>query len=258
MSFASYKDADLNLAGIEAYNEWLIEDFCSADPSRLFPVYQIPNLGIDVSVAQLRQAARPGCRGAVISTWPSGNPALGDADDPFWAAAEELEMPISMHFGLVTTQVGHQAAPLGALGAVAGMVKMAPVLVDMIFEGVFDRCPALQMLAVEVGCGWVPHAAEMMDDRYWRNRTHTGLTLKKLPSEYLRDNWGFTYIVDRIGVQMRHAIGIDNMLWSTDFPHHGNDYPYSRETIDQHFVNVAEAERHAILAGNAVRLYGLE
>ncbi len=260
LSFASYKDADLNLAGIEAYNEWLIEDFCSADPSRLFPVYQIPNLGIDVSVAQLRQAARLGCRGAVISTWPSGNPALGDADDPFWAAAEELEMPISMHFGLVTTQVGHQAAPAarGALGAVAGMVKMAPVLVDMIFEGVFDRCPALQMLAVEVGCGWVPHAAEMMDDRYWRNRTHTGLTLKKLPSEYLRDNWGFTYIVDRIGVQMRHAIGIDNMLWSTDFPHHGNDYPYSRETIDQHFVNVAEAERHAILAGNAVRLYGLE
>ena len=258
-SFAQYDDAELNLAGIEAYNRWLIEGFCAADPDRLFPVYQIPNLGIDVSVAQLRQAHKLGCRAVVISTWPSGNPALGPDDDPFWQAAEELQIPVSMHFGLATTILNHASPPeaAGALGAVSGIIKMGPVLIDMIFSGVFDRFPALHMMGIEVGCAWVPHVAEMMDDRYWRNRTHVGLDLKKLPSQYLRSNWAFSYIVDQVAVQMRHAVGVESMLWSTDFPHHGNDYPYSRETIEAHFVNVPENERHLILSGNCERLYGL-
>ena len=132
------------------------------------------------------------------------------------------------------------------------MIKMGPVMVDMIFSGVFDRFPGLHISGIEVGCGWVPHTAEMMDDRYWRNRARIGLKLKHLPSHYVRENFTFSYIVDQTGIQLRHAMGVKSMLWSTDFPHHGNNYPYSRESIDQHFVNVPEAERHAILAGNAV------
>ncbi len=259
LSFAQWDDPALNLAGIEAYNQWLIEDFAAADRQRLFPVYQIPNLGIETSVAQLRQAAKLSCRAAVISTWPSGNKALGREDDAFWETAQELEIPISMHFGLVSTQLQHASPPESdaALGAVSGIIKMGPSLIDMIFSGVFDRFPQLVMLGIEVGCAWLPHVAEMMDDRYWRNRTRVGLTLKKLPSEYLKSNWAFSYIVDQIGVQIRHAVGIESMLWSTDFPHHGNDYPYSRETIKRHFVNVPDDERRMILSGNAERIYQL-
>jgi predicted TIM-barrel fold metal-dependent hydrolase len=259
MSFAQWGDDELNLAGIEAYNQWLIEDFCAADPQRLFPVYQIPNLGIETSVAQLRQAARLGCRGCVISTWPSGNPALGPDDDAFWQVAEELGIPVSMHFGLVTTTLQHASPPeaAGALGAVSGIIKMGPVLIDMIFSGVFDRFPGLRLNGIEVGCAWVPHVAEMMDDRYWRNRTHVGIQLEKLPSQYLKDNWAFSYIVDQAGIQLRHAIGVESMLWSTDFPHHGNDYPYSRETLERHFVNVPDDEKHLIISGNCERLYQL-
>ena len=79
----------------------------------------------------------------------------------------------------------------------------------------------------------------------------------KLPSQYLKDNFTATFIVDKIGIQLRHAVGVKAMAWSTDFPHHGNDYPYSRETIDAHFVNVPADERHRIIAGNMVDLYGL-
>ena len=259
MSFAQYDDKELNLAGIEAYNQWLFEGFCAADPARLFGVYQIPNLGIETSVQQLRQAASVGARGAVISTWPAGNPALGPEDDPFWEAAEELGLPISMHFGLVSTVLQHPSPPeaAGAIGAVSGIIKMGPAIIDLIFSGVFDRFPGLRILGIEVGCAWIPHVSEMMDDRYWRNRTHVGLTLKKLPSQYLKDNFAFSYIVDQHGMQLRHAIGIESMLWSTDFPHHGNDYPYSRETLEHHFVNVPAAEKELITHGNCERLYGL-
>ncbi len=259
MSFAQWEDKALNLAGVDAYNQWLIEDFCAADPKRLFPVYQIPNLGIDTSVAQLRQAAKLGCRACVLSTWPSGESALSEEDDPFWEAAEELQIPVSMHFGLATTVLKHESPPeaAGAIGAVAGVIKMGPVIVDLIFSGVFDRYPGLMVLGIEVGCAWVPHVAEMMDDRYWRNRTHVGLDLKKLPSQYLKDNFAFSYIVDQVGVRMRHSVGVETMMWSTDFPHHGNDYPYSRETIQRHFVDVPDDEKNLILSGNCERIYQL-
>ena len=258
-SFAKYGDKELIEAGIGAYNRWLAEEFCAADPARLFGIYQIPNLGVDAAVAHLRQAASAGFRGAVLSAWPTGNDQLTREDDPFWAAAEELGLPISMHFGLASQRPSHTPAKeaAGAIGAVNGMVQMSVLLVDLIFTGIFDRYPGLQIVGVEVGVGWIPHAAEMMDDRYWRNRTHAGLTLKKTPSQYLKDNWTATFIIDRIGVEIRHAVGIRNMAWSTDFPHHGNDYPYSRHTIEQHFVNVPLDERGRILAGNAAELYSL-
>ncbi len=258
MSFAKCEE-EFQIAGIEAYNAWLKDDFCAADPDRLFGVYQIPNVGIDTAVAQLERAHASGYRGVCCSTWPSQSDQLTEADDPFWKKAEELEMPVSFHFGLVTTTAGHTpaAAAEGAIGAVIGMQKMSVIMVDMTFSGVFDRFPGLQIVGVEVGIGWIPHAAEMMDDRYWRNRTRMGLTLKKLPSQYLKDNFTSTYIVDRIGIEIRHAIGVKNIAWSTDFPHHGNDYPYSRETIDAHFMNVPVEERNQIVAGNMVDLYGL-
>jgi predicted TIM-barrel fold metal-dependent hydrolase len=258
-SFTRYNDKELIRAGIAAYNQWLQEDFCAAEPTRLFGVYQIPNLGLDTAVSELRQAHTLGFRGAVIAAWPTGNPALSRDDDPFWRTAEELQLPISMHFGLATQREGHTPAreAAGAVGAVVGMARMAPLLVDLIFSGVFDRFPRLHVVGVEVGAGWIPHAAEMMDDRYWRNRAHAGLTLKKLPSQYLKENFLATFIVDRIGVEIRHAVGLHSLAWSTDFPHHGNDYPYSRDTIAQHFVNVPDAERRLIVCDNAARLYGL-
>jgi hypothetical protein len=73
-----------------------------------------------------------------------------------------------------------------------------------------------------------PHFLEMTDDRYWRNRIWAKTKLEKVPSDYFRDHWLATFIVDRSGIAVRHLVGVDNIAWSTDFPHHGNDWPYSR------------------------------
>jgi hypothetical protein len=76
---------------------------------------------------------------------------------------------------------------------------------------------------------------EMTDDRWWRNRVWAGTKLKKVPSDYFRDHWLATVIVDRSGVAVRHLVGVDNMAWSTDFPHHGNDWavlaPHDRHAV---------------------------
>ena len=133
----------------------------------------------------------------------------------------------------------------------------APVRIAQFIEtGVFDRFPDLHVVLVEVDSGWLPYLAEQMDDRYHRAAPVNRPDIKRLPSEYFDDNIFTTFITDSYGVRNRDAIGVSQMLWSSDYPHSGADWPNSHNTIDDHFEGVDAADRaHAILAGNALRLY---
>jgi predicted TIM-barrel fold metal-dependent hydrolase len=96
-----------------------------------------------------------------------------------------------------------------------------------------------------------------MDDHWWRNRVWTKSQLKMLPSEYFRRNWMTTFIREPFAVQNRHWIGVKNMMFSTDYPHHRHDWPYSRRVIEESMIGVPADERHAMICGNAVELYKL-
>jgi len=151
-----------------------------------------------------------------------------------------------------------EATRAKAIGGMSHVFAMATgAMTDMIFTGVFERFPELQICWIETGVGWIPHFLEMTDDRYWRNRVWAGVKLKKVPSQYFRDHWLATFIVDRSGIAVRNQVGIENMAWSTDFPHHGNDWPYSRKTIDELFAQVSADERRKIVCTNAARFWGL-
>ncbi|GIW41975.1 MAG: amidohydrolase [Candidatus Binatia bacterium] len=263
--FMQDEDAEFHLAGIQAYNNWLAKDFVAKAPDRLVGQAQIPNLGVEAAIAEMRRARELGLRGVVISSWPSGKPFLDDDCDPFWAEAEKLGVPVSVHISLV--HKGQQRERIGEVARVgkaaltgfsaAGLNTMPLILGEMIFWGVFDKFPNLKMVGVEVGAGWIPYFLEQMDDRYWRNRNWARSTLQHPPSEYFRRNWKVTFIIDSYAIQNRHAVGIKNMMWSTDYPHHGCDWPYSRKVIEDMFRFVPEEERHAILARNCAELYGL-
>src|SRR5262249_56466003 len=97
LTFMKNKDVDAHLAGIRAYDRWLKEGFCAADPERLIGIFQIPNVGIDTSVAELERAKKEGFRGVAISAWPSGGDNLRAEVDPFWEAAAQLDMPLSIY-----------------------------------------------------------------------------------------------------------------------------------------------------------------
>ena len=258
LTFMKNTDKDAHLAGIRAYNRWLKEGFCAPDPDRLIGIFQMPNVGIDVTVKELERAKREGFRGVALSAWPSGGDNLRPEDDPFWETAAELGMPVSIHLLLAAQQQKLGASNKGsvAIGASAFMYTM-PLMVELIFQGVFDRFPKLRIAFVEVGAGWIPHFLEMVDDRYWRNRHWTRTEVKKVPSEYFKDHMLATFISDRAGIAVRHLVGVENMAWSTDFPHHGNDWPYSRRVIDGLFGDVPADERRKIVCDNAVRFWGL-
>jgi predicted TIM-barrel fold metal-dependent hydrolase len=283
--FLGDEDDEFVAAGIEAYNNFLYDEFMAPDPTRLVGMAQIPSLGTDAAIETMRKAKARGFKGVVISMWPSGGESISDADDPFWAAAADEQMPVCIHINLIsrrTRQKQRAAAAKASAGggakgekgiyggkaakanakAVAGLGSVFSVVPgtigQLIFTGVFERFPELHVSMIETGVGWIPHFLEQIDDRYWRNRSWGNIPIKQPPSYYWFKNMSATFISDRNGIENRYGVGVDNFMWSTDYPHHGNDWPYSRKTINDQMGHIPAEERRKIVADNAVRIFGLE
>ena len=151
-----------------------------------------------------------------------------------------------------------EATRAKAIGGMSHVFAMATgAMTDMIFTGVFERFPELQVCWIETGVGWIPHFLECLDDRWWRNRVWGDLPLSEPPSSYWYRNNAASFIIDRSGVELRNRVGVDNMMWSSDYPHHGNDWPYSRKTIEEMMGGINETEKALITGGNAARIWDL-
>ena len=277
LHFLGDEDDDFVLAGVGAYNDFMFDEFCAADPARLAPVAQIPSTGIDDAVETLRKAKARGAKAVVISCWPAGGDSISADDDAFWAAAVDEGLPVAAHGNITSrraiqearaaatkarpTYYGGQGHMPGAKAAasLSAVFGVAPASVaQLIFTGTFERFPDLHVSMIETGVGWIGHFLEQMDDRYWRNRSWSDVPITQPPSSYWHRNMSATYIADRAGVEQRHRIGVGNMMWSTDYPHHGNDWPHSRRVVDAAMAGVPREERHQIVAANAVRIFGLD
>jgi predicted TIM-barrel fold metal-dependent hydrolase len=275
--FLGDDDDDFVLAGVEAYNNFLFEEFCAPDPSRLIGLPQIPSLGIDVAIDALRKAKARGAKGVLISNWPAGGETLSQDDDPFWAAACDEGLPVVVHINIISRRQRAAARKAAAKSgnalydmrteatrakAIGGMSHVfsatAGNITAMIFTGVFERFPELQVVWTETGVGWLPHFIECLDDRYWRNRAWGDLPIGEPPSFYWHRNNAATFITDRTGIELRHRVGVRNMMWSSDYPHHGNDWPYSRKVIADTMGDIPAGERELIVGGNAARIYRLD
>jgi predicted TIM-barrel fold metal-dependent hydrolase len=247
------EDPAFHLACIRAYNDWLAE-YCSYDTERLWGVALIPNVGVDAAVAELERArALPGMRGAMIAQYPHGGEVISKEDDPFWAALASSGTPLSIHvaFALEAQRDTSKMKLTGSLRFFDAPIRAT----QMVETGVFDRFPDLRMILVEVDSSWLPYMWEQMDDRFKRTAAASRPDIKRMPSEYFSDNIASTFITDTYGIANRHEIGVTQMLWSSDFPHTGANWPHSLDTIAQQFADVTEDEKQLILAGNALRLY---
>ncbi len=259
--FYSDPDPEFQLAGIQAFNNWLHADFVRVAPERLIGLAVMPALGVEAAIAEMRRCAKLGFRGVHLNTLPSAGPTIRPEDDPFWAEAEALGMPV--HFHVRIMRKIQKPIPKGVRGgdltglANVGAVDMMTDMPEIIASGVHDRFPRLTWVMVEAGSGWIPYILEQLDDRYWRNRAWLPVRLEHTPSEYYRRNWRSTFMIDRYAVQNRYALGIDNLMWSTDYPHHGCDWPESRRVLAELFHDVPTEERRRICALNAAKLYRL-
>ncbi len=253
-------DPELHLEMVRAYNDWLV-DYCSHDLSRLGAIILLPeprgrpSRRGDRTAGGTRRSC--GCARRLLPARRQG-PRCGGRRG--LAGTRRGEAPLHIHVGLVDeaptdiyapgrVTAGHAAGDLRFLQAPA-------IMVQFLNSGVFDRVPGLDIVMVEVDAGWVPYVKEQLDNRFRRRAVTRDARHKPLPSEVVSEHFHFTYITDHYAVANRHRIGVDRLMWSSDFPHSGSDWPDSWRCIDADYANVPSSERDQILAGNALRLYG--
>jgi predicted TIM-barrel fold metal-dependent hydrolase len=258
------KDAGFQRACFQVYNAWLGE-FCSVSPKRLKGLGLISLYDPKQAAEDLADCAKKGLTGAIIwASPPEELPFHSEVYDPFWAAAQELGMPLSLHeFAGLKWVDWDSNAKKRTIAAAINSHEVEQTFATMIFSGVLERFPRLSVVSAELNCGWLAYYLRRMDERFEARgaRVHghafpTRLTMK--PSEYFRRQLYATFIDDAFGVAHRHDIGVENILWSSDFPHSATFWPHSREKIAQDFQGVGEEDKRKILSENTAKLYGFE
>lgn len=235
-------------------------DFASADPDRLLVAYQLPLRDIDVAVAELeRLVTDHKARTVHLPTKPGsvGLPEYHDARyDPLWARLQELDMPVCLHLGVEEEYWALAAVdPTPQLGVFTSQpaLRLSEQLGMLLLSGLFERFPGLKFVFVEPGLSWIPFYLDTLD--YMLTHGYEFPALKEKPSAYFRRNIFLTFMDEQRGVAMRHDIGLDNIMWSTDFPHPACTWPNSRKVVAELMRDVPADEAYKLVYGNAKRVF---
>jgi predicted TIM-barrel fold metal-dependent hydrolase len=260
-----FKIADTGLmsAIFRAYNDWLAE-FCRSDPARLKGVAMINLDDVDDAIKELERTARLGLCGGMITEYPAEDRRYDQPEyEKFWAAAAALDMPLSLH--TATRRQGKiRGAGTGTLRDASSRATKAfyPALsmCDMIFSGVFERHPRLMLAIVEFELSWAPNVITMMDYTYRERHGEAIYRFKDgmVPSDFFRRNVVLSFQEDAIGIRLRDVIGVDNMMWGSDYPHSESTFPESRRILSEILAGVPDDEQAKIAGGNTARVYNFD
>ena len=257
-------DNELLTSLFGTYNDWLA-DFCKDYPERLKGIGLLNEANVESCVKELKRCAKMGLPGATISVYPGeGRQYYRPEYEPLWAEAQDLQMPLSLHISTNRPGVGQEHMDLATttpsfVSNRDHWVRMS--LGDIIFSGVFERYPDLQIGSVEMGLSWVPHFLERIDYTYTEYPRETVPYRFKgdmVPSDYFHRNVFLGFQDDALGIQMRDIIGVDNLQWGADYPHQESTFPRSQEVIAEILADCTEEEKAKIVGGNAARIYHLD
>jgi predicted TIM-barrel fold metal-dependent hydrolase len=253
-------DAGLQEACFRVYNDWLIE-YCSVDRDRLIGVAAISTYSIDNAVKELERCRKAGLKGALI--WQAPHPDLpfhSKHYDRFWAAAQDLDAPVSMH--ILTGHSYHVKERKGIehyRGSVnLKLMDVANALFDFIFYGVLERYPKLRLVTVENESGWLPFMVQQWDYYYRRFRGVNPPPITKEPGVYVREQIYSCFFNDSVCGRNLAWWGQDNLMWSNDFPHPNSTWPNSLKVIRRDLGHLPLETQTKVLAANASKLYGLD
>jgi predicted TIM-barrel fold metal-dependent hydrolase len=256
-------DPKLLDAWFAAYNDYVAE-FCGACPERLKAIGLVNLDDLDSGSRALRRCRELGLVGAMIATKPPDErPYSSPEFDRFWAVAQDLAIPISLHVGTNRPNAGEGPGDFTRRLPPARTARDFAVrlsLSHIIFSGVLDRFPGLTLGVVEFENGWVPYYLEQIDYDYLQRTNIPGwprFADGKLPSDFFREHVFVSFQQDPIGIRLRDLMGADNLMWGWDYPHQESTYPKSREILDHLLADCTETEKAKIVAGNAARVYGL-
>jgi uncharacterized protein len=253
-------DVELQQICFSVFNDWLGE-YAAHAPKRLYPVALISLEDIAAGVKELERCAKMGFKGAMI--WgapPEDKPYSKAIYDPFWAAAQETSIPISLH--VITQKKQNEIkfdGPRTGRPIPDPIFEVQQSIRSLIYGGALERFPGLKIVSAENDAGWIGHFMHRLDHIHvkWLSVSHGG-KMKMLPSEYLRRQLWATFQDDPLAPITAKFFGEDNFMWASDFPHTDSTWPHSLEVIEKDFAGVSETVKRKIVCDNAVKVYRMD
>lgn len=254
-------DPELSAAVCRAFNQWLF-DFCRTDAKRLKVGAQMPIQSVTLAVQEARRAVEELGAAALVlpSYFVNGKPWYDRDYDPLWAEAERLNVPVAFHGIHLSYQSGHLGQRymdnFAMTHSVGHGLELMQALGCMLTGGVFERFPGLRAAFLEGHCSWVPWWLWCLDGRVEKFHDNERFPLKAKPSEYFRRHCFVSVDPDEETVEQTvQAIGDENLVFSTDWPHDDSEYPHSVSTF-LGLKGLSEQSKRKILWDNCARLYG--
>jgi len=271
--FLEASDREFGFVCLQAYNDWMIDEWCGSAPGRYIPLVLIPMWDPQLAAKEMARCAAKGATAFCFSENPAplGLPTIHDANrywDPVMAAANDLEMVVCMHVGS-SSQVPTIAPDSPFMANLAwGANRTSGTMLSWLFSGMFTRYPNLKIALSEGEIGWIPYflerAEQVLDkQRYWVQRgvqfmEHAGtdVDLDTIDiRELFRDHVFGCFIDDAHGIASIDEIGEDNIMCETDYPHSDSTWPDCIGTVQRLVKHLPEATQFKLLRGNAERLY---
>lgn len=265
--FAEREDKEFAYQCLKIYNDWMIEDWCGGEArGRLIPLTLIPLWDPTLAAEEVRRCAAKGSYTIAFSENPSklGFDSMHSGKwDVLWDACLETNTTVSMHIGSSSSMpTTSPDAPLAVTMALSSQNAQASVT-DLVFSGTLSRFPGLKFVYAESQAGWMPYHWERMDV-VAKEGVSAGVTLADLggvlPSEIVKGHIFTAIFDDQTGLKYRDDIGMEHILFETDYPHTDGTFPESRNVVHElcETANMNAEECHALLRGNAIKCYGLE
>jgi predicted TIM-barrel fold metal-dependent hydrolase len=261
--FLNVKDGDLGLACLRTYNDYLLDEWCATDRSRLFGAAILPLHDINLAVAELQRVAAKGASALAFSENPTvlGLPSVHTEHwDPLWAVVQETGIPVCMHIGsssrLMTTSADAPPTVLVSLNGVNSMMAA----VDWLLSGTLERFPRINVMLSEGGAGWIPYVLERADkafhDRRLKHNPRIGQSARTaLPPSELFARQVYVCLVDEhFALRSLGDIPVDNLLWEGDYPHGDGLWPHNYDYLEKALAEVPDEDSVKIVETNLRRL----
>jgi len=261
-TFTESRDKEIAHVMLQAYNDWVIDEWCAAYPGRFIPQGIVPMWDLDLAVQEVHRIGQKGCRSVSFLETPhvQGFPSfLSGHWDPMIQALCDENIVLSLHIGAGFDVIRKAPeAPVDHLIVLACQIS-AITAQDLLFGPTLRRFPDLKVALSEGGIGWIPFYFDRVD-RHYENQAwlhHDEDFGGKLPSEVFQEHILACYITDPSGLRLRDRIGVDIIAWECDYPHTDTTWPDSPEFAMKEFVDagVTDEEIDKITWQNACRFF---
>jgi predicted TIM-barrel fold metal-dependent hydrolase len=262
--FLNVSDQDLALACLQAYNDYLLDEWCATAPERLYGAAILPLQDIDLAVAELRRVIGKGAKAIAFSENPTvlGLPSVHTSHwDPLWSIAQEAGIPVCTHIGsssrLVTTSADAPPTVLVTLNGVNSMMACA----DWLLSGTLERFPSLRLILSEGGAGWIPYLLERADKAFHDKRIRPNLAIGQTakggtlpPSQLFARQVSVCLVDEHFALRSLADIPVDNLLFEGDYPHGDGLWPDNHKYLKEALADVPDEDAIKIAETNLRKL----